>query len=163
MPRGRRPTPAHILKLRGTHRSDRHAGPEPPPIPASKPIAPPSWLTKEAKAEWKRVLPELIQFVGLAKIDRACLTAYCAAWAEFHRMAKIVEREGEYYLNSKDEPRLHPAVKARNDSRSAMLKYMRELGLTPSGRTGLHRAVRPPAASAPPPPAGSEAEGRFFA
>jgi len=43
----------------------------------------PSWCWKEAKKEWKRITP-LLEDAGLiALIDRAALTLYCQAWAEY--------------------------------------------------------------------------------
>jgi len=43
----------------------------------------PSWCWKEAKKEWKRITPELERYGIIALVDRAALTLYCQAWAEY--------------------------------------------------------------------------------
>jgi phage terminase small subunit len=43
---------------------------------------PPVWLSKDAKAEWKRVLPHLIGRQILTAGDLASFASYCAAAAQ---------------------------------------------------------------------------------
>src|SRR5436190_15390030 len=71
--RGPPPTPAPILKLRGTIRSDRvHNAPD---GPAGKPICP-TWLDDEAKLVWKQIIPMLAAKKVLTRIDRNSLSRY---------------------------------------------------------------------------------------
>jgi phage terminase small subunit len=41
---------------------------------------PPSWLSREAKAEWRRVTPQLERLDLVNQEDRATLAAYCETW-----------------------------------------------------------------------------------
>jgi phage terminase small subunit len=47
----------------------------------ARPVAPtpPTWLDREARAEWRRVTPELERLGLLSHIDRGMLTLYCDA------------------------------------------------------------------------------------
>lgn len=81
--RGPQPLPANVHVLRGNP-SKKSAedllgdfNPE-IEIPSC-----PAWCWKEAKKEWKRITPELEQYGLISKVDRAALTLYCQAWAEF--------------------------------------------------------------------------------
>ena len=49
---------------------------------------PPTNLTTEAKAEWKRITPELGRTKVIAAGDRALLATYCETWASIHHMQK---------------------------------------------------------------------------
>jgi phage terminase small subunit len=79
--RGRKPTPTAKKILRGN--PGKRALPKNEPKPKTGILAPPDWMMDEAKQEWARVAPELIRTCGLAKIDRAILSAYCQVWARF--------------------------------------------------------------------------------
>lgn len=58
-------------------------GVKPPLIPDRAPLtkAPtaPKWMTDEAKAEWKRIMPRLIEDRIITKADLAGVEAYCSA------------------------------------------------------------------------------------
>jgi len=43
----------------------------------------PAWCWKEAKKEWRRITPELERYGLISLVDRAALTLYCQAWAEY--------------------------------------------------------------------------------
>jgi P27 family predicted phage terminase small subunit len=44
---------------------------------------PPSWLSREAAAEWRRVIPELKRLQILSKVDRGVLASYCQTWSQY--------------------------------------------------------------------------------
>jgi P27 family predicted phage terminase small subunit len=87
--RGPAPTPTAILKLRGSWRGDLNPGAPEPDVTA--PTCP-DWLPEEAKAEWKRVVPLLIDQRTLAKCDLAVLADYCHAWAEFGNAVRELDK-----------------------------------------------------------------------
>jgi P27 family predicted phage terminase small subunit len=125
------------LKLHGTFREDRHGSGE---LPPSEPDCP-EWLSEEAKAEWGRIVPTLVQLVGVHKIDRALLATYCETWADYHRVVLELREEGETYESMTQNGtiiRLHPMVQIRNASRDGLTKLGSKLGLSPSARTGLN-------------------------
>ena len=146
--RGPPKTPIRLLKLRGTYRPDRHAGPE---LPAAAPNCP-TWLSREAKAEWKRLAPMLVERVGLAVIDRAVLAVYCETFAEVHGLVMAIRK-----LRPRDRAKHEPHLaRMRNDARAAMLRYATQLGLSPAARTGLKLQPADDDQA-------TDAENRFFA
>jgi len=86
--RGPAPTPKSILEARGSWRAGV-AGNATLPIQAP---GCPEFLSKEAKAEWRRQVPLLIQMGVIAKIDRALLAMYCEAWGEFVEARQEIDR-----------------------------------------------------------------------
>ena len=59
--------------------------------PKAKPVLPkcPTWLTKEAKREWKRVAGPLYRAGLLTELDTNTLAMYCETWARFERCQRI--------------------------------------------------------------------------
>lgn len=55
----------------------------------------PAHLLKEAKKEWKRITPVLIQYGLLSKLDRAALAAYCQSWALLVYVEERIRRNME--------------------------------------------------------------------
>jgi len=91
MPRGghnRKPT---VLKvIQGTTRRDRMPANEPKPAP----IAPkcPSWLDREAKAEWRRLAPKLEKLGLLTEADGSAFAVYCEAYSRWKRAALALRK-----------------------------------------------------------------------
>jgi P27 family predicted phage terminase small subunit len=150
---GRRRQPAAAHRLAGTYRRDRHGAARPAP-PAKVPGMP-AWLSREAKAEWRRVSTELLALGLLTVIDRAALAAYCQAFAELMEATRMLEREGRIVdqdVMNKDGvvtgsvKKLHPAVRLQRDAFARVKAYLGEFGLTPSSRARLPAAEKPKAA-----------------
>lgn len=111
---------------------------------------PPEWLCPEGRAEWDRVVPELLAAGMLARADRATLSAYCQAWAELVDATKTLDRDGRYLSesqqNSKGEVlgeklKPHPAIASQRDAFGRVKAFGSDLGLSPSSRMRL-RVVR---------------------
>lgn len=141
------------LKLHGTFREDRHGRGE---LPASEPDCP-EWLSDEAKAEWQRIVPTLVNLVGVHKIDRSLLATYCETWAEWRNAVEALRKEGETYETETQNGiivRAHPLVSIRQSARNDLVKIGNKLGLSPSARTGLDIAT---------PDKNQEAKDKFLA
>ena len=131
--RGPAPRPSKILKLIGS----RHAGKRTELPSSGRAPKMPTWLDREAKAEWKRIT-ERLQGIGiLDEVDRGALSAYCLTWSQFYRAVKTVRKEGETFKTPAGYIQQHPAVAIINASRQALLKFYGQFGLSPSGRVGL--------------------------
>ena len=140
--RGPKPTPTAQLKLVGSRLPDRRRD-EPQPEPGAP--QQPKKLSDEAKAEWKRIVPELLRVGVLAKVDRAVLIGYCESWAMFTDAQQMVHDQGIIQTSKEgvDRPAAH--VRVLNESRAAFLKFAQELGLSPSARVRLTSKVSPDA------------------
>ena len=119
------------LKLEGGYRKDRHA--KQMELPASIPNAP-TWLDKEAAAEWKRVVPSLAKMGTLNEIDRGTLAGMCTNWSIFHQLSKRVAELTNLQQADLEFSRVSTAMQS---AWSAYSKAAREFGITPSARVGM--------------------------
>lgn len=114
--KGRKPKPTHLKLVTGNPGKRKLSKVEPQPR-KGRPDAP-EWLVPEARAEWDRVIDELVGSIGLSLIDRAVLATYCQLWGRFV--------EGE---------KINKPVKATHITQ--MRGLAAELGLTPSSRSRI--------------------------
>ncbi|MGL9618302.1 P27 family phage terminase small subunit [Bradyrhizobium sp. U531] len=85
---------------------------------------PPSWLSKHAKAEWRRVMPELAKRRILTIADLGSLESYCVA------MGRV--RQLEAFLRTEIDLKL---LRAQDKSMVTARQLAAELGLTPVSRS----------------------------
>ena len=131
----------HVLS--GSYRADRHDGKgQPKPRPVA-PAAPPSWLDKEAKAEWRRVGPELEKLGLLTALDRAAFAIYCTCWSDFRCYSEIVEREGAVIEGHRGVLRKHPLLPALHQAADAVRVWAQEFAMTPLSRSRINLPTEP--------------------
>lgn len=92
---------------------------------------PPTWLSREAKAEWRRVVPELERLRLLSRVTRASLSAYCETWATFVKATRTVQRDG-LTIDAKQGMLAHPAVGIARSAGAELRRWAVEYGLTPA-------------------------------
>lgn len=97
-----------------------------PMVTVARVPAPPSHLSAVAKAEWKRVVPDLIAR-GLFT-DPPLVENYCNAIAGAREAVKA--RRGKVLLDGK----AHPAIRMETQYLNISRQYAAELGLTPTAR-----------------------------
>ncbi len=131
MPVAPAPIPLKLMSGRAPGKdSAGRAIPEAPGFVRLPPVAP-TWMTTEAKAEWKRVVPGLSRLDLTKPEDRAALTAYCECWSRFVAAQKIIKDEGLLAVNSQGRVR-HPAVAIVEAASKELRSWAAEFGLTPS-------------------------------
>ncbi len=113
---------------------------------------PPTWLSPAGKREWKRVVGLCKHWEGwIQQVDRACLTAYCTAWAAFEDAAKEVAKNGVMIegRSAPDRERLvkNPAVAVMRDASTTLRYWSRELGFTPDSRGRIDLTRMPSSSS----------------
>ena len=94
----------------------------------------PRSLSAEAKAEWRRVVPELENIGILARIDRSVLTRYCAAWADWCELEGLLQRSGKLIKGQKGNLVRNPLWLMKRDAEQTVTELARQLGLTPVAR-----------------------------
>jgi P27 family predicted phage terminase small subunit len=134
----RKSTRLHVLH--GTGRPSRQNKGQPQPTPG-KPSCP-RWLSPSARAEWRRVAPELDRMGLLTILDRAALAAYCTAYARWQEANAVLAREGMVIPGWRGALRKHPCVTIMRAAEATMRGFAVELGLTPLSRGRL--SVPPP-------------------
>ncbi|WP_152047187.1 phage terminase small subunit P27 family [Aureimonas psammosilenae] len=96
---------------------------------------PPAHLAPDAKREWKRIAPILVERGVLTGADLGILESYCTAFARMREAERTIAREGVTFLNARGEHKRHPASGIQNESIKTMRLCANELGLTPVSRS----------------------------
>jgi P27 family predicted phage terminase small subunit len=94
----------------------------------------PAWLSKHAKAEWRRVMPDLTKRRILSAADLGSLERYCIATGQVREMERLISKEG-HVVETARGPRAHPAVRIQSDAMTRARLLAAELGLTPVSRS----------------------------
>jgi P27 family predicted phage terminase small subunit len=130
---GRPPVPTAILEARGSRRAQ---GRRAEPRPQVEAPACPAWLSKEAKAEWRRQVKALVAMGVVAKCDRALLAVYCEAWGEFVQAAEAIGKSGLLIKDPDgDKLRRNPLLTVRDHAAERLLKLAAQFGFSPAART----------------------------
>ena len=95
---------------------------------------PPIWLSKEAKIEWKRVAPILVERGTLTEGDLGMLESYCTAVGTIRAGQALINAEGLTVIGPQGVKR-HPAVGIVNSAQTTARQAANELGLTPVSRS----------------------------
>lgn len=102
-------------------------GVKPSVKPASNAVAKaprvPGWMSKEAQAEWRRVMPSLIERRILTDADLGSLESYCVAAGRVKQL--------EVSLRKEIDPRL---CRLQDAAMKTARQLAAELGLTPVSR-----------------------------
>ncbi len=116
--------------------------------PVSPPAAdvsprPPAWMPKEAKAEWRRVMPVLQQRRTLTDADIGLLENYCVAMGQIRQCQAQLKRSSDMFVQSpRSAPRPHPAFRLMHEAMRHARQLGAELGLSPASR-GRMNSVDP--------------------
>ena len=87
-------------------------------------ISAPGWLSKHAKAEWRRVMPELTKRRILTSADLGSLESYCIATGRVREIEKL--------LRAGIDPKL---FRMQDQAMMTARQLAAELGLTPVSRS----------------------------
>ena len=141
--RGPAPTPTALRLLRGETRPSRLNRAEPTPR-SRRPTMPPD-LSVAATRVWRRVLREYGASGVITAADADVLRAYCEAVARYVDAARTLEASGPLIRGARGgELVKNPLHQIVRDNALLLRAFARELGLTPSARTGLSgRAAEP--------------------
>ena len=137
--RGPPPTPTKILAMRGSWRAGRNPA-EPRPEPG-RPRCP-KWLDTDAKAAWRRLVPQLDRMGVLTRIDGNALTRYCTLFSRWKKAEQFLQERGEVYLDKDESGRVkgvrpYPQARMAAQLSEQLLRFENHFGMTPSARTRL--------------------------
>lgn len=131
--RGRKPTPSAVKRAQGNP-GKRPINNEEPKFDAGLP-KPPSHLSKEARAEWRRVASELHRAGVITTMDRAALAAYAQAYGRWSEAEKKVNELGFVVKTGLGNLVQNPYLSVANRAMQDVVKIAAEFGLTPASRT----------------------------
>jgi len=146
---GPRPKPT-ALKIAKGEKKNRINFDE-PKFAAEDDKTPPPELNDLAVKEWARLFPELTKSGALRITDRQTFAAYCYAYSMWSSSTQTINNwpplkykvKGKLmviascFLTPKGTVQRIPAVKDAMDWGEKMTRIARELGLTPSSRSGI--------------------------
>ncbi|UOK70271.1 phage terminase small subunit P27 family [Ancylobacter polymorphus] len=95
--------------------------------------AAPKWLPAYAKAEWKRLVPILVNDRKLAVHELQSVESYCISVARIREAEEIIAREGLVIMGTRG-PQRHPATAILKEHQEAARRLLIELGGTPASR-----------------------------
>ena len=95
----------------------------------------PRHLSRMARAEWRRVVPELREIGLLTVVDRAALEAYCECYADWRRAKDVLAKEGMTFTTPNGYVQQRPEVAIASNALKMMKAFMTEFGMTPSSRS----------------------------
>lgn len=107
-------------------------------------MAAPEFLTEDAKAEWRRMVPILAERKILTMADIGSLENYCIAMGQVREMERHIRKHGAVqmvYKVDKDgnavvvSTRKNPAVSIQSDAMTRARLLAAELGATPVSRS----------------------------
>lgn len=107
-------------------------------------MPPPDWMSEDAKAEWRRIVPILAQRRILTEADLGSLENYCDAIGLAREMGREIQRSGAvqkvYKVDAKGVSwlvsiRKNPAVGVQSDAVTRARLLAAELGCTPVSRS----------------------------
>jgi P27 family predicted phage terminase small subunit len=102
----------------------------------------PSWLDKEAKKEWKRILKEL-ENEDLKALDVKALEGYCQSYSKWKKSEEYLQEKGNTFETPNGYIMPRPEVAIANKAQAEMRAWAKELGLTPASRTRMKPNATP--------------------
>jgi P27 family predicted phage terminase small subunit len=104
-------------------------------------IKAPTWLNKEAKKIFSKLVKEFEHNELLANVDVHALSLFCDAYTDYINCSRMIEEEGlmvEYTNKAAETNKVpHPLLTKKKQSFDQMNKIMGEFGLNPVARARL--------------------------
>ncbi|WOC15404.1 phage terminase small subunit P27 family [Pseudochrobactrum sp. MP213Fo] len=122
------------------HMRGAKATPRPVSDPIRKVPQPPKEMSADAKKEWRRVMPVLVERRVLSDADLAAVERYCDATGDIAIARARIRLDGDYIPNRLGELKRHPAFTTLREATAEARRWAAELGLTPASRSraGTH-------------------------
>jgi len=95
----------------------------------------PSWMSKDARTEWRRIMPLLVERKILTEGDMASVENYCLAVATAREASRELQADGHTYKDERGLIKRHPASLVMRDAIQSSRQLAAELGLTPVSRS----------------------------
>ena len=139
--RGPAPHPTKLKVLHGERRPARINRNEPQPrsvLPTHS-----DGMSEASRKVWDRVMREFGDTGVITAADTDALRAYCEAVVRYEHAAQMLEESGPLVRGARrGELVKNPLHQVVRDNADLMRQYARELGLTPSARSGLNLPQR---------------------
>lgn len=139
MTKGRKPKPARLKVIDGNPGGKAAVAAQDLKAPIEQP-QPPNWLSKDVRAIWDEILPELERLGVTARVDVYTIATYCTIMDRKIKAQMFIDEHGLTYITKGPAgtmERIRPQVKMMEDCEKQLRAYAAEFGMTPSSRTRL--------------------------
>lgn len=147
--RGPKPLPANVRAFTGTARRPLRAADLADGVhPEVGLPSMPSHFSPEARKEWRRITPELLELGLLTRIDRAALELYCHAYGRLQQVERALSAKQRQLVEAGADPsealmQLTPTGFMRESALSRLAgdlaqqvdRYLASFGMSPSSRS----------------------------
>ncbi len=134
--RGPAPAPTRLKLLAGETRPSRLNRHEPEPLAGFPEM--PGDLDADAQAEWRHVELQIAATGIIRPVDRMLLRAYCEAASRYLQAVRLYASSGPLLPDREHRGVVkNPLHQIVRDDEATMRALARELGLSPSARSGL--------------------------
>ena len=134
--RGPQPVPSALKVLAGNPGGKRlPVSVEASPLRAVP--EPPSFLSADAKLEWKRLGQELLDMGLLTNLDMAAFSGYCQAFGTWVRAQRMIRSKGMLVKENGVTMR-NPWCKVSAEAFEQVQKGLAQFGLTPATRVRMN-------------------------
>lgn len=130
---GPAPTPTEFLRARGSWRADTRDGEV--RFEQKEPTCP-KCLKGEARREWRRIVKQLLAAGILQMPDRALLSAWCEAWADFCKCVEDLAVTGSL-ISTPNGVAKNPLISVKNAAVERMVKLAGQFGFSPAARSRI--------------------------
>lgn len=132
--KGRKPKPTQQKILEGNPGKRPLNDQEPQPESGAPPA--PEGFNEAARECWDRVIKELVETCGLAKIDFGTLESYCNAYANMWKAQREINDNG-LVKDTPFGPKKNPAVTIVENQMKIIRSLASELGMSSSSRSRI--------------------------
>jgi len=129
--RGRKPKLARLTKLEDARRM----------VGSTEAPECPEWLDEIAKAEWQRIVTELVKGYSISPLDQISLAIYCELYSDFRRLREELQEEGTT-VSTEHGVKANPKRKQLEWTIAEMRHRAAEFGFSPAARSRID--VPPP-------------------
>ena len=136
--RGPRPKPTEVKRLRGN--PGKRALNKREPTPKGHAPTIPAHLDEESKKAWRWLVKTLREMNILAVSDVAIMTLYSDVWGQYVAVRRKLAPLGEHQFIAKSTKGvfyMNPLLNVEAMLKKQLMQCLRELGLSPSARSGL--------------------------
>jgi P27 family predicted phage terminase small subunit len=100
----------------------------------------PAHLNKDARREWRRLVPVLLQMRVLTTADAVQLANLCTAYATLIRAQQQLDKSGLLIKTPAGYVQTNPLLKVVASQTALITTISREFGLSPASRTRIQTA-----------------------
>ncbi len=118
------------------------------PRPAKTAPRCPGWLGAEAKAVWKRLVPDLRRMGVLTVVDGEALASFCQTYVRWREAEDFLDKHGSVYPIRDERGQVRcmqqfPQVSIARNLILILKSFYGEFGMTPAARTRIELPWNP--------------------